>query len=113
MDPCESREEALAYVNDGIPADGWWQLHTDTIFGPRANLSVTYKTKLMRDVYIRWVEYKRVIEAARHGDPQAIKRVEKILERVKANAESEGRDFSITIDDLQRSSPAGDGFSAL
>ncbi|WP_327038508.1 HNH endonuclease [Micromonospora maris] len=102
MDPCETRVEAIAYINDGIPVDSWWQMHTDTIFGSETNhYSPTHKTKLMRDLYVRWVENNRVIEAARRGNPQAVRRVEVLLEQARRRAEAEGRHFSYTIEDLK------------
>jgi hypothetical protein len=113
MDPYESRAEAIAYVNDGIPADSWWQMHTDAIFGSEANLDVSYKTKIMRDVYTRWVEQMRVIEAAKRGNPQAVKRLETILDGARRNAERQGRTFAVTIDDLRASGLVGDGASAV
>lgn len=94
--------EAIAYINDGIPVDSWWQMHTDTIFGSETNhYSPTHKTKLMRDLYVRWVENNRVIEAARRGNPQAVRRVEVLLEQARRRAEAEGRHFSYTIEDLK------------
>ncbi len=108
MDPCESRAEAIAYVNDGILADSWWQIHTDAVFGSEANLGVPRKTKIMRDTYTRWVEQMRVMEAAKRGDPQAVKRLENILESARRRAEHEGRSFAVTIDDLRAANLVGD-----
>jgi len=88
-------------------------LHTDTIVGSETNLSLTYKTKVMRDVYIRWVEQRHVIEAAGHGNPQAVRRVERILGWARRRAECEGRDLSITIDDLKQSRSESGGLTAL
>ncbi len=111
MDPCKNRAEAIAYVNDGIPADSWWQMHTDAIFGPGADFDIPCKTKIMRDTYIRWVEHMRTMEAAKHGDRHAVKRLEGILERARRIAEREGRSFTVTIDDLRAVNIGGDGIS--
>ncbi|MET7671140.1 HNH endonuclease [Micromonospora luteifusca] len=113
MDPCDSRAEGIAYVNDGIPVDSWWQMHTDAVFRSEANLDVPYKTKIMRDVYTRWVEQMRMIEAAKRGNPQAVKRLEKLLDWARRTAEREGRNFPVTIDDLVGSHPSGGPTTAL
>ncbi|WP_230582458.1 HNH endonuclease [Salinispora tropica] len=113
MDPYESRAEAIAYVNDGIPADSWWQMHTDVVFGSEVSLDVSYKTKIMRDVYTRWVEQMRVIEVAKRGNPQAVKRLETILDGARRNGGRQGRIFAVTIDHLRACSLVGDGSSAM
>ncbi|MGA4729932.1 hypothetical protein ACPB67_21135 [Micromonospora taraxaci] len=86
-------------MNDGMPADSWWQMHTDAVFGADAGfLSPARKTKLMRDAYVRWVEYSRMIEAARRGNVKAREKVEMYLAKARQRAEAEGREFSLPTD---------------
>ncbi|MGC4836976.1 hypothetical protein ACLQ3D_20995 [Micromonospora vinacea] len=86
-------------MNDGMPADSWWQMHTDAVFGADAGfLSPDSKTKLMRDVYVRWIEYSRMVQAAQNGNLKAREKVSAYLAKARKRAEVEGREFSLPAD---------------
>lgn len=70
MPAFEDRASAIAYVANGPEKSGWWQLHTDAIFGSES-LSPQRKTKLMRELYLRFVESERLLTGAIKGDERA------------------------------------------
>ena len=70
MPEFEDRASAIAYVTNGPEKNSWWQMHTDTIFGSES-LNPQRKTKLMRELYLCFVENERMLNGLINGDERS------------------------------------------